>query len=240
LGQTRDTELREEGSRMLPFTESAFGPNMTKFRATVFPTQTYLWPQYAFIYWVSEIRPAYEPSLDEVRDQVILAWKRIRALELTLAAADKEASKAKAAPGQSLAEVCLAQGRVFYGPLDVEWITTGSVPTGAGAIPRLGSIPDVKGTTEETLRTIFRMKPDDVGVITDAGKLNVYVVRLVSEAPSGEIRRNVFLRDRNWYETVVYMKEIERQEQLRSWYVELLQRKKVQWQREPSLGLDAG
>ena len=87
--------------------------------------------------------------------------------------------------GKPLQEVCPEPGRKFFEETNVRWLSTGNVPATAGMTPRATQIPSVPGTTEEMLRTIFRMKPGDVEMVSNADKSQVYVVRHVHGGPLG-------------------------------------------------------
>ncbi len=242
IGKAVDSQITPAGMQVVPFAMSAFAPNLSKYSVTEFPAESSVLQQYLpfipqrFLFWMTDLQPGYVPSLEEVRDEVVLAWKKSQALKLALEEAQRDAEKARTS-GKPLAEALASDQRTnFIGPVKAHWLTTGSIPAAGGAVPRPSEIPGVEGTTEEMRRAIFLLSPGEVTTVVNGPQTNVYVVRLMEDLPSADVRRGTFLRDRQWQEGVVYLKYVQREEQVRAWYLDLLRRKNVVWLREPNIG----
>jgi hypothetical protein len=231
LGKSMDSIVNEASPRWIPFVQVGFERGLETFQARLFPAQRYLWPK--FIFWMTRSEPAYEPVLDEIRNEVVVAWKRTKALDLAVAEAEAAAIKAREA-GKPLPEASAESGRTFIGPVDVRWMTTGSLPQGAGALPQPTEIPGVEGTTEDMLRSIFRMEPGEVTVMTNAAKSIVYVVRAVSSSPTPDILHDRFLHGSGVAQELQGMRLRELMNEWRSTYFDILQQEQVEWQREPA------
>ena len=118
LGYTGDIEL------MLP-RQMVDGMNMPE----AFPTP----PDNLFVFWRREVEPERVPTLDEVRDQVIKAWKMKEALPL---AQDKAAEMAKQVreAAKPLAEVFPDSAKSVIHTTQFSWMTRGSLPSGSAPI----------------------------------------------------------------------------------------------------------
>lgn len=135
-----------------------------------------------FLGWKLADIPERAPNLDEVRDQVVLAWKEIQAR--VLAQQDAEALAAEArARGGDLSEV--AGDRPVLVTSDLAAMTM--IPmfdqlSGFGARPT--EIPELPRAGEALRDALFSLQPGEVKVEANAPKNTYYVLALNRRTPA--------------------------------------------------------
>lgn len=78
------------------FSQVAFVPGAPLFAPTTLFVENQFNPSDAYVFWKTEEHPAEVPPLDEIRDEVVEAWKLEKARDLAKAAAEKAAQEANA------------------------------------------------------------------------------------------------------------------------------------------------
>lgn len=230
IGRSYDMLIEDRGSELVEFPNAAFQSDQALFEVTKFPTAPDQWPKY--LYWVTERQESKVMTFAEAREVVELAFKRQRAFQLALTAAQQEAEKARQA-SKPLEEACVKSGRVFIPSTDVRWMTSLSLPTSGGMMPALGRIEGVEGVSDDMMREIFRLNPGEVGVAVNGPKSAVYVVRVISEAPSPEVRRERFMREGAGSQEMQYLAASEMFGNRRDWYTHLRESHHAKFLREP-------
>lgn len=178
---------------------------------------------------VKEEKP-FVPELKDIREEVIAAWKLGRAVAVAKEEAEKLAKQVKGdKPLKDSVDEKLAKQVVETN--EFSWMTHGSTPMGSGA-PYLSSVTGVEMPGAEFMEAVYALRPNQVGVAINRPKTVVYVVRLVSDSPPEEQRRQQFLDTGITYETF-YMGAMDRQQILEQWYLDLDKEMGLQWTRPP-------
>ena len=146
-----------------------------------------------FYFWKVDGRPAAEPQLSDVREEVIAAWKKKQAWSLTETAA-KELS-AKVGNGEDPWATALAE---TLRPLV---ITTDPFPwlarMGMGGQGGISTtfVPKLDGVGEEFMQQVFSSEVGKVGVAPNQAKSVYYVFRVIEKLPSLEELQERFESD---------------------------------------------
>ncbi|HEX3726035.1 MAG TPA: hypothetical protein VHV08_07315 [Pirellulales bacterium] len=145
-----------------------------------------------YLFWKTEEKPAFVPSLDQVRDKVVRAWKMIKARDLARKRAQEYADQARALK-KSLQDAFGERAGLSVTETDwFSWMTLGSVPFDTtGGQPRLSQIPGVEYPGETFMKDVFSLSPDEVSVTTNEPEDTVYVVRMAAfEKPNDELLKD--------------------------------------------------
>jgi len=146
-------------------------------------------PDVSYVYWRTAEEDPKEPTFDEVKKQVVDAWKLEKAFELAKAHAQSLADKAKEA--KSLKDVVADPTKVTT-TIPFSWLTTGSLAFGSGA-PSLSQVPGIDLAGTEFMEGVFRLKPGEAGVAPNQSHRTVYVVRVVNQEPDESTLKEQFL-----------------------------------------------
>jgi hypothetical protein len=229
LGQEFELEFVQEGVRQIPFPTFFFGANLPLFQARVFPSGEVA---RKFVFWKTSEEAAYTPEFDEVRDEVIRAWKFREARRLALAAANHAAQEATA-NGTRLEECLASKDRVLIQTGEITWMTGGSVPLEAGAQPRLVTIPGVPDAGRRMIHRLFRLPIGQIDVLANHPQNTYFVARVAKVVPTLEIRREEFFETGVAEPGLLSVAQGENQRLLAEWYEGLLKEYEVTWLREP-------
>jgi hypothetical protein len=216
---------RGDPNIMRSFADMAFGEDEPPYDAREANSSE---PDVSYIYFRTAEEKAKDVTLDEVRQQVIEAWKKSRAFELAKADAEKLATKAKDA--KSLAEAVGDPTKVVTPP-PFSWMTTGSMAMGFGE-PELGNVAGVDLAGQEFMQAVYALKAGETGVAPNQAHTKVYVVRLVGHDPSEEVLRQRFL-DAGLNFQVLSIAQRERMQTTYDWYRDIEERYEVTWHRPP-------
>jgi len=172
--------------------------------------------------------PGWRPALDEVVD----AWKQGKAFQLAKVEAEKLAKKIKGAESmrESLDEE--TAGKVVD-TNEFSWMTGGSVPMGYGQ-PTLSTVDGVEFAGMDFMEAVFALEPGETGVAVNEPQTFVYVVRVVSETPDEDERRENFLTSGVSFQTF-HMAAMERDRVMEQWYRDLDEEMDVKWHRPAQL-----
>ncbi|MEX2026106.1 MAG: hypothetical protein WEH44_02380, partial [Pirellulaceae bacterium] len=78
-------------------------------------------------------------------------------------------------------------------PMPFSWLTRGASPLAFGGSPSLSEVKGIPLAGSEFMKEVFRLKAGQAGVAVDQPHKIVYVVRVVAEEPTLDIRREMFL-----------------------------------------------
>lgn len=216
--------LRRGDFRMQRFADIAFGDDEPTYDAREANASI---PDVSYIYFRTAEEKAADVKLDDVKTQVVEAWKRNKAFELAVEDAKKLADKAKTA--KSLGEVVDAAKVVTPPPFS--WMTSGSVAMGFGD-PELSSVAGIELAGQEFMKAVFALKPGEAGVAPNQAHSTVYVVRVVGQDPTDEVLRSQFLETGLNFQ-VVGVAQRERGQVRFDWYREVQKKYQVTWLRPP-------
>ncbi|MBA2113868.1 hypothetical protein [Bremerella alba] len=140
-----------------------------------------------YVYWKTEMTKGYAPKLEDVKDQVIEAWKQQEASKLAKEAADKLAEQIKStedlnkAATEQKAEVIVAENITYFNQLS------------GGQGLSLGTIPGVDDASQMTMEALFSTPLESSTVAPNAGEDKYYVAFINSEAETNEQLRGNML-----------------------------------------------
>ncbi|MDZ4658776.1 MAG: hypothetical protein SH868_14465 [Bythopirellula sp.] len=143
--------------------------------------------------------PEKVPAFDEIKSEVLQAWKIREAAKLALTRAEELAAAAQKA-GDTL-------GTFFIGkPYEVlttdlfSWLTFGSTPAEMERGPRLGDAPPLTAVGPDFMTKAFELKADEVAALLNFDQTNAYIFRVDRRESTPEELQALFLKEANtWY-----------------------------------------
>jgi hypothetical protein len=184
-----------------------------------------------FVYWKVREQEPFVPKLEEIRAQVIDAWKLREAMKVARADADQLVAKTKAA-GKSLKEALAGLPDITVKETnEFSWLSTGFTPAGMG-MPGLSFVENVDDVGPEFMQSVFALKVGETGVAINEPQNKVYVVRIMSETPTEDELKKQFLESGRSFE-IQQVAFMESQRFFRDWYQGLESQLGVKWQRSP-------
>lgn len=182
-----------------------------------------------FVYWKVREKEAYVPALKDIRDKVIDTWKQQEAFKVAKTEAEQLAGQAKSS-AKPLKEIIAGKADLKVTETnEFSWLSTGFTPAGMG-MPGLSSVEGVTDAGEDFMRAVFALKLSESGVAVNEPKSFVYVVRIISDAPSDEELKKQFLESGGSFE-IQQIASMEGQRRLRDWYLDLTKQMGVSWKR---------
>ena len=176
------------GFRVEPFAEFAFADNLLTYKATFGEDNE----GNAYLFWKTEEESAYVPTLDQIRDSVVRAWKMIEARDLARKRAGELAIQARVAK-KPLKEVFANQPSLKVTDTNsFSWMTVGNVPLDPmSSQPRISQVEGVENAGPAFMETVFGLAPGEIGVALNHPEDTAYVIRLVEyERPLDELRKD--------------------------------------------------
>lgn len=150
---------------------------------------------------VTERYPGVTPKLEDVREQVVAAWKREKAAELALKKAE-EFAKAASEKGGSLTDFFAGMENSPVAADDIKetdafaYLTIGRIAPNSRQVPLQMSQPEpLLAAGPELLQGVFELKPGQVGAELNHDRSIAYVLRIAERIGSEEELRREFLRD---------------------------------------------
>ena len=145
-----------------------------------------------FMFWKTDDEKEQVPKFEDVRAEVLRAWKLIRARDLALEAAKKLAAEAQKA-NQPLKQVFADQPeRHVILPSKFTWLNFGNVAMSWQQPARLSTVEGVQMPGWDFMREVFSLERGQVSVAFNAPKTIAYVVRPSEFTPSYETLRTEF------------------------------------------------
>ncbi|NLF06887.1 MAG: hypothetical protein GX594_02775 [Pirellulaceae bacterium] len=141
-----------------------------------------------YLFWKTDESKEDVPKFDDagVRERVLREWKMIEARKLALEEAKILADQARET-GKPLAEVFadLSKWRPIAPP-SFSWMTLGSVAMSYFPQPEISAVEGVQYAGDEFMRTVFSLKPGEIGSAMNAPQTIAYVIRVKEFAPDYE------------------------------------------------------
>lgn len=179
------------------------------------------------------------PELDDIRDQVVAAWKRVEAAELALAKAE-ELAKEAAESGQSLADYFADKKDA---PVDAAAIeetdafslfSTGPIAPSARQVPlRLSQPQPLVAAGPELMQGVFDLDAGGVGAELNHDHSIAYLLRIAQKIGTEDELRREFLRDGNRYLGGQSLNQARAQNKLFALLGNLLDESGLEWERTP-------
>ena len=195
-------------------------------------------PEKLFIYWREEVIPEAVPPLEEIREEVVRAWKMKQALPLARAKAEQLAKQAGEA-GKPLSEVFADNAAKVIKSNPFTWMTRGAMPGSTSGGATLSTVSGkageeavtISGAGDDFMRAVFDLKPGLVGVAVNQPESFVYVVRVDSEEPNDEVRRDEFFKSGMTMEVLELVRG-DQQMIYTDWISSLVKENQISWKRE--------
>lgn len=134
------------------------------------------------------------PELDEIRDEVVKAWKMQQAADLAKKRAEELAAKAEPS-GLSLKDFFASEEDIEVTETEsFSWLTEGQfMPTSRQIPVRLSQPEGVKAAGQEFMKTTFELAPGKLGVALNNDKTIAYIIRIVQHEDSPSELHDAFL-----------------------------------------------
>jgi len=219
LGRSYETVFTSWPPQRIPFAQLAYQEGLQPYRPQRIRGEQV---DLEFLYWKTAQESSYVPELNDIREEVVDAWKRQQALALAKAEAERLAKQAAA--DKPLGE-SLGAGHTVLQPPEFSWMTTGFTPFGGGA-PALSAVDGVQSAGEDFMKSVFALQPGQAGVAVNQPQDTVYVVRMVEQSPDDEVLKQQFLASGVTNE-VAQMAFVELGQLWQSWYDDLEREMKV-------------
>lgn len=189
----------------------------------------------SYVYWKVDDSPERVPEFDEVRQQVLNAWKLVEAREPATKEAERLAAEARGAK-KSLADLLAGKKDMqVLTPPPFTWLTYGNLPWYYRmSAPGLNEVAGIPGAKTDFMRTVFGLKPGETGVAADQSKSTVYVVRLVEYTPGDSVLWDMFVTDD--YRSYMMAASDDQRNADRLWRERLQSDAGLRWEKEPSRG----
>jgi len=238
LGQNA---MMQSSQGSLMFSEFAFFQ-----RANLYdPSEASSFGDTKYLYWrvADEAERAVELEKDgslppAVKAQVEQAWQKEKALEAAKKRAEDIVAKLK---GSSLRDVVgkNEDGKVVQ-PIPFSMFTTNGQPLfyPFNGRPEYSQPNGIPMAGKEFMDKVFSLKPGESGVTVDQPHNVVYVVHVLGDEPSLEIRREMFLSalQRGQFTDLMGFATIEKRGDMQSLFDDLEKHFSVKWGRSPSFG----
>lgn len=181
-----------------------------------------------YLFWRTEEKASYEPTFEEVRGEVLDAWKREEAKKLVLDEAQKLATQAREAK-KSLREAFADRADLpVTAPRPFTWKYQRRSSVQPIGLSTVEGLPDVG---DEFMKVVYELQVGQVGVAMDIPKSTVYLIRLENTAPDLNILHTLFLMTD--YSNYVSAGIDQAQQRQNNWLQELNTQAEVQWLRAP-------
>jgi hypothetical protein len=216
--------------RSAPFAEVAFG----NARPLYSPITTQDSDGNTYLAWKVEQVEEQVPKFADARNEVLLAWKMLKARDLARKQAETYAAEAKRA-GKPLSEDFSGDKGpqvVKAGPFS--WLTLGSTPEqGRMSVPTISEVTGIENPGEDFMRATFALAVGGVGVGMNNPQTICYVIQPAEFAPpTSELETDFASADFGRYRAAGYT---EMRGLYDHWIAEINRESDVKWLREPSL-----
>jgi len=151
--------------------------------------------QNEYLWWKIDEKPAEVPKLEDIKEEVVQAWKMIQARKPAKAKAEadaelarKEKKSLKELLGDSQGEVSTAGAFSWYSRLPAQLYDP---------LPRLTltKVPGVEQGGNDFLKSVFALKEGQAGVAANLPETVYYVIQIESEEPGLDKLHDEFLAD---------------------------------------------
>jgi hypothetical protein len=184
-----------------------------------------------YLFWKIAETKEFIPTFEQMKDEVVRAWKLREARKLALARAEELANRARSEK-KSLKEVFAGDAGLEVtdtGPFS--WLTYGSVPVGLtpNQPPRLSQVPGVDTPGPDFMRAVFHLEPSEIGMAMNHPETVVYVVQLETSSPSETVLRETFMVEN--FGRYAIAAQFDRQELSQAWSKQFIEDAGLDWER---------
>ena len=152
-------------------------------------------------YLVTKVEDVPEriPSLEDIRDEVISAWKKQEASKLALKKGEELASECQKI-GDTLANFLIGKPYEVLTTDLFSYLSYGTTPVEMQSGPKLGDAPPLEAIGPEFMAKAFDLGEKNVAAVPSYDQTKVYVIRLDHRERTQDGLRELFLKEANtWY-----------------------------------------
>lgn len=194
IGKAFDFQFSGQQPRKIMFAQKAFQPSLQKYSP-----QNILAPSgqdSQFVYWKTDQRDDYIPTLEEARPAIVKHWKTRKAFEIAKQAAEQIATQLKGS-SQSLKTMLEDDAsKEVTETGEFTWMTYGSTFSGNGA-PRLSTVEGVEYAGKQFMEDVSSLESGGTTVTYNQPESKVYVVYMKAVTSSEDDLRQLFLTESN-------------------------------------------
>lgn len=184
-----------------------------------------------YLFWKTDDQEARVPKFDEVRDEVVQAWKMREARKPMLQRTEELAKKARQS-NKALKDTLADQGVTVTETTAFSWMTGGSAGQfNQQSEPQLSEVPGTVDIGNEFMQKVFDLQVGDVGVAENHPETIAYVVRMTTSEPPQPVLRDMFLADR--FESYDSVARETNRSLFQQWLREQMTAFRVHWVRPP-------
>jgi len=188
-----------------------------------------------YVVMKAEDVPGKIPALDEIRDEVVRAWKFSKAAELAKKDAEAKAKEAQE-KGVSLSELFADNTKIAVVKTDpFSWYTGGAISRISGQQEpfRLSEPEGVVAAGPEFMQAVFDLTEGEVGAALNNDHTIAYVVRVADRQSTPEELRQAYLAEANVWDGLNIMTRSHAQNSTLALLSGMLSEAQVVWKRTP-------
>ena len=184
-----------------------------------------------YLVWKTEQQESVTPPLEDIRDQVVRAWKLQQAQPLALEAARSKADEVRQ-KNATLRDL-FGEQVLEVGPFTAA--TMGNIPSGMGRQePRLTKLPDLDNAGPEFMDLVANLQKGQVGAAMNHPRTVAYVVQVTAEISDPVVLRSEFAaRTATNYQSFATVGMPEKQDAYQTWIEHLEREADLHWLRPP-------
>lgn len=143
--------------------------------------------------------PEMIPAFDDVKDEVLQAWKLREASQLALKKAEEFAAEAQK-KGDTLSTFFIGKPYEVTTTDLFSWLSFGTTPAEMQRGARLGDAPPLSAVGPDFMTKAFELKDDEVAALLNYDQTNAYIFRVDRRESTPEELKALFLKEANsWY-----------------------------------------
>ena len=183
--------------------------------------------------------PENIPELDEVRSEVVRAWKLRKASELALKRAEELAKEAQEA-ASPLADLYADNSKIEVSTTNpFSWLTIGNIsPTTRQVFFRMSEPQGVVAAGPGFMDKVFSLDNGEVGAVLNHDTSLAYVVRMQEHAMDTDLLKQQFLAEADRWYGLPSMSQFHNQQAARALVGNLIESTGVEWLRDPDVPRD--
>ncbi len=219
-------DMQNQGLGQMPVARFGMTPSYEPFT----PASSFFFDQLSttpdirqYIFWKTDQQQARIPDLNEVREEVVAAWKTQQARVLAQTAAESIAKKLGSGE-DPWKDAITAEQKALVVPTDpFTWLSSMSES------PQISIIPTLDTVGQEFMQKVFTLGEGKSGVAPNQGQSVYYVFRVVDFTPSINELRDQFASDPAKF-AVRRVAQVEGQRVYEGWYESIEDRLQVRWE----------
>ncbi len=143
--------------------------------------------------------PEKIPAFDDIKDEVLQAWKLREASQLALKKAEEFAAEAQK-KGDTLSTFFIGKPYEVTTTDLFSWLSFGTTPAEMQRGARLGDAPPLSAVGPDFMTKAFELKDDEVAALLNYDQTNAYIFRVDRRESTPEELKALFLKEANsWY-----------------------------------------